>query len=158
MEKDLLDQTEKWALETWLIEEDTDKAFGIKPSWKALLRENQIRLQATMAKIWKKCVSTIGIPIIFGCKIIFNQSNIEDICKTEISSGQKEFLQITLTMGQEKNKWSRESLELEQRKQDVSNPECMDKEIRDLVGTIFQTIFQRNSLSRWVSLSFQRPF
>lgn len=34
----------------------------------------------------------------------------------------------------------------------------MTREIRDFVGTMFQTTFQRNSLSQKLSLSFQRPF
>jgi hypothetical protein len=112
----------------------------------------------TIAKIWNRWVSTRGIPIIFGCKIIFNQSDIEEICNAEISIGQKEFLHMTLEIGQEENKWNKVSLEWEQREQDVSNPKCMDKEIRDFVGIVFQTIFQRKSLSRWLSLSFHRPF
>jgi hypothetical protein len=44
------------------------------------------------------------MPINFGCKIISNQSTIEAICKAEISKGQKEFLHMTLAIGQEKNK------------------------------------------------------
>jgi hypothetical protein len=97
---------------------------------------NHIWLQATTVKIWNLCESSVEIPIVSGCGIIFD---IDEIWRAVISNGKKEFLQMTRAMGQEKNKWTRESVKWEQREQDVSKGvELMEREILSLIGIIFK--------------------
>jgi len=76
-----------------------------------------------------------------------------------VSKGQKDWRQITHAMGQVKKRWERESVGWEQMEQLVfDREEGMYWEIRNLVGIIFHTIFQRKSFKRWFSLSFQSAF
>jgi hypothetical protein len=152
-------QAEWWFKAILLMQLEISRALGIKFSWRVLFRANQIWSQATAANIWKRCEYEAGIPIISGCRIIDNQSDKESIRRARLSKGQKEFLQTTLAIGQEKNKCNRESLGKEQREQEISvGAEGMQHEIRDFVGRIFQPIFQRSKRKRWLSLSFQSDF
>jgi hypothetical protein len=105
------------SVEMWLILAEIYRAFGIRFSWCALFLAYQIWSQATATKIWKKWDSEAGIPITCGWRITCNQSTVEEIHKAWISRGQKEFLQITRAIGQEKNRWTRESVEEEHREQ-----------------------------------------
>jgi len=106
-----------------LILAEIDKAFGTKFSWCALFLAYQIWSQATTAKIWKRWDSEAGIPIVCGWSITCNQSAIKEIRKARISIGQKKFLQTTFTIGQDINKWTKESVEKEHREQVKSDNE-----------------------------------
>jgi hypothetical protein len=112
-----------------------------------------------VAKSWNKWILDKWIPIFSWCRIISSHYTIAKIRKARISKCQKEFLQTTLEIGQEKKRWSIESILEEHKEQEVSIIAFgIEAEILVLVGKMFQINLQINNRRRCWILSFQRPF
>jgi hypothetical protein len=92
-----------------------------------------------------------------GLRIIRSQYVMLVTFKEIVSKGQKDWRQTTWAIGQVNKRSGREFVEKEQREQLVSEEEDgIDWVILDLVGMMFQTIFQRKSFKRWLRLRFPR--